>query len=103
MTMFSVVVEYVGVWILAFIGSIFNGFALSMLWSWFFVPTFGVPSLDIIPAIGFTMVVHFLTYHAHRCKKEEMSNSARILKMVLEAVLKPLITLFFGWIVHLFM
>ena len=58
------------------IGSIFNGYALSVLWGWFVVPVFGLPQISIVPAIGIAIVVSYLTYQMHDCKKEENENFA---------------------------
>ncbi|MBI2552085.1 hypothetical protein HYW17_02180 [Candidatus Uhrbacteria bacterium] len=103
MTAKAVLGSIVGIGVLMFFSSIFNGYALSVLWGWFVVPTFGASALHIVPAIGIAMVVRYLTYHMHDCKKEEKSFGEKIAEGTAMSVVKPSLALFFGWIVHLFM
>lgn len=93
----------VGVIVLIVASSILNGYVLSVLWGWFVVPTFGAPSLSIAPAIGIALVVGYMTHQIHDCQKEDRSFSQKIAEGVAMIVLKPMLALFFGWIVHLFM
>lgn len=86
--------------------SIFNGYALSVLWGWFVVPTFGAPALGVVPSIGIAMVVSYLTHQVHGCdrkKEKDQSFVEAISYSIAFVFLKPSIALFFGWIVHLFM
>jgi len=99
----SVLGRIVGVAFLMVASSIFNGYALSVLWGWFVVPTFGAPALGIVPAIGIAMVVSYMTNQMHDCKKEERSLGEEIGRGTFVAIVKPSLALFFGWIVHLFM
>ena len=103
MTALAVLGGIVGFGFLLVFSSIFNGYALSVLWGWFVVPTFGAPALSVVPAIGVAMVVSYLTHQTHDCKKEEKSFGVTIAEGSATAILRPLVTLFFGWIVHLFM
>ena len=87
--------------------SIFNGYALSVLWGWFVVPTFGVPALGIVPSIGIATVVGQLTTHQMNEHKKKDDDDRRLGKKIanffLIALEKPAFALFFGYIVHLFM
>ena len=103
MTALAVLGGIVGAGFLMVFSSIFTGYTLSVLWGWFVVPTFGVPALHIVPAIGVAIVVSYLTYQTHDCVKEEMSYGKAIGKGIAMAILKPSLALFFGWIVRLFM
>lgn len=84
--------------------TILNGYALSVLWSWFIVPKFDVPSLNIPTAIGLAMVVGYLT---HQIKIDEVEKKTPFWKKMLDGViigiLKPAFALFFGWIVTFWM
>lgn len=92
-----------GISVVLVASSIANGFVLSVLWGWFVVPLFEVPSLSIAQAIGFSMTVSFLTYHYHDSgKKEEESFIKRITYLILLAIVRPIIVLTIGYIVHLF-
>lgn len=102
MTASAVLGGIVGVGLLMVLSSIFNGYALSVLWGWFVVPTFGAPALGVVPAIGVAMAVSYLTHQMHDCQ-EETTFGETIAKGTAMAVLKPSFALFFGWIVHLFM
>lgn len=103
MTGLAVLGGIVGVVFLMVFSYIFNGYALSVLWGWFVVPTFGAPALGLVPAIGVAIVVGYLTHQTHDCKKEEKSFGEKIAEGTVMAILKPSFALFFGWIVHLFM
>jgi hypothetical protein len=79
---------------------IFQGWVLTVLWSWFVAPTFNLPELSIAVAIGLSLVVSmFKTYTA---SNKELTQNEKLTN-ALATVLVPLFTLFFGWIVHLFM
>lgn len=99
----AVLASVVGIGILMAFSSILNGYALSVLWGWFVVPTFSVPALGIVPAIGIAMMVSYLTYQTHNCKKEERGSDKKLSEGIMTVVLKPLLALLLGWIIHLFM
>lgn len=40
----------------------YNGWVLTMMWAWFVVPTFGLPVLSVVPAVGLALIVSMLTY-----------------------------------------
>ena len=103
MTALAVLGGVVGVTSLMVFSSIFNGYALSVLWGWFVVPTFGAPALDVVPAIGIALVVGYMTHQMREKKKDEQSFKQMIAHGTAYAVLKPSFALFTGWIVHLFM
>ncbi len=94
----------VSVTILMAIRSIFNGYVLSVLWGWFIAPTLGVPQLSVVPAIGIAVVVNYLNHEVYFSKEEEeRSLSERIARGAIFSFTRTSFTLFFGWIVHLFM
>jgi len=77
--------------------ALLNGWVLSVLWGWFVVPTFGLPSLSVVEAIGIALIAAFLTHQYHSVPKEKTREYYLIL------FFSPLIALFIGWLVHLFM
>ena len=86
------------------VGSLINGLVLSNLWGWFVVPTFGLPQLSLVPAIGVAMVVRFLTHqYIESPEKKEKKDSTERWTGLVVTLFSPFITLLFGWIVHLFM
>ena len=99
----AVIGAIIGIPALLALSSIFDGYALKVLWGWFVVPTFGLPQLSIPAAIGIAIVVGYLTKEGNDCKKEEKSAREKFFYACVVAVLKPSFALFFGWIVQKFM
>jgi len=89
------------------LNSVLNGWVLTKLWAWFMVPTFGLPELGIVPAIGLSMIIGYLTQHATSSKSSDedkyKSSGQRIAEAIGKAIFVPLFYLFIGWIVSLFM
>lgn len=81
----------------AFMAAIWRGYALTVLWGWFVVNTFGAQPLGIPLAIGLSMLVSFLT---HPPQKPNDSDSAFIISL---AIFGPALVLFMGWIVQKFL
>lgn len=80
------------------------GFTLATLWGWFIVPTFELPALSLAAAIGFAMVVGFLTYHFDSAKHAEQPQLVEeMIKLLFFSIFRALPTLLIGYIVHLFM
>lgn len=94
------VVAFIGIWALS---SIWSGYVLSVLWGWFIVPTFHLPPLSVVTAIGIAIVVSYLTHQIDRDDDKKREWSETFTKMIGWGIIKPLIALCFGWIVHLFM
>lgn len=79
------------------LASIIRGYCLSILWFWFLCPL-GVPEINIPLAIGISMIVGMLTYENPKKDKEDTAKT-----LIVQSLLLPIIILFFGWIVHLFL
>ena len=93
----------VGFVVLMVLSSIFNGYALSVLWGWFVVPTLSAPALSLVPAIGISIVVSYLTYQHHNYVEKEQSFGTQVLYGTITAIIRPSLALLFGSIVHSFM
>ena len=91
-----------GIPLLITLSAIWRGYVLSILWGWFVVPTFHLPQLSIVAAIGIAMVVSYLTHQTSMGKDEREGWDAFGYTKAI-TIINPLIALFFGWIVHLFM
>jgi len=90
------------VWIV--LGIVLNGYALSVLWGWFMVPTFNLPKLTVAPAIGIAMVVGYLTQpDLGKLQEKEMDAGTKIVYGVIYTFSKPAFALLFGWIILQFM
>lgn len=94
------IVAFFGIWA---IGALWGGYVLTVLWAWFIVPTFHLPPLSLVAAIGMSMVIGYLTSHIDMEHKSEIGWGQRFANRIVVALLKPLFALFFGWIIHLFM
>lgn len=82
------------------LSSILNGWVLSILWGWFIVPIFELPSLPIAEAIGFATIVTFLTRHSTKTDGDKVSGWINV---AVQLTIPPLAYLAFGYVVHLFM
>lgn len=102
MVILLAIVGFFTTWVL---GSIYSGWILKTLWSWFVVPTFGLPGLSIASAIGLGLVVRWLTY-VHRPEsgeEEAKSFGEKWLAAVLTSVVVGLLCLLVGWICKQYM
>ena len=81
---------------------ILNGFAFSVLWGWFVVPTFGCVALTIPAAIGIAMTFSYL---AHGLKADDGKKpfSEKLIEAIIAGTLKPAFALLVGFVVKSFM
>ena len=82
------------------LASISRGWALSILWGWFMVPVFHLPTLRIPTALGIATVIGMLTEHVNWQKDDPEYDS---MTKVFAGILGPMLCLLFGWIVKLFL
>lgn len=71
-----------------------NGWVLSILWGWFAVPTFGLPTLSIPAAVGTALTVGFITQSVTAKRDEDET------KNLVAVGLKPFFSLLVGYIIH---
>ncbi|MGC9605262.1 MAG: hypothetical protein ABSF56_00680 [Minisyncoccia bacterium] len=84
--------------------TILDGFVLSVLWGWFVVPVFHLPVLKIIPAMGISMIVGYLTMHSGSYNEEVERGWGYMLYLSLgTSLLYALLALSFGWVLHYLM
>lgn len=93
----------VGLFALLALTSMWKGYVLTVLWGWFVVPTFGLPVLSLVPAIGLAMVVSFLTHQSDASKEPDGDSSIRMAKALSHALVMPALVLGIGWVVRQFM
>lgn len=85
------------------VGAVMSGWVLSVMWGWFVVP-FGVPPIGIAWAIGISLVVGYMTYQSDAVVKTDDEDRVQtVVNLVALAVLRPLLALAIGAIVHAFM
>ena len=85
------------------IGTVMRGWVLCVLWKWFIVPVFHITPLTIFQALGIGLLVTCLTNHS--CQKSDDDDDDEeevIIKVVAMGIGVPLVILFIGWIIHLF-
>jgi putative flippase GtrA len=82
---------------------IWRGYALSKLWLWFIVSTFGAAPLGIAQSIGLSLMASFLTHQVDTYQDKEKSSNERMTERVLYAFLSPAMALLIGWIVKGFL
>ena len=74
---------------------LFGGFVTTVLWGWFFSPTFNVHGLGLTQSIGLNI---FISLFTARSNPGDDQFSRRVIFF-----LTLLLALGLGWIVHLFM
>lgn len=81
------------------------GWAVSKLWIWFIVPVFHLPVLSIPAAIGLALIVKFLTEDIDLNKQEgeERPWEHKLLLGFMVGTFRPLMALFVGWIIQMWM
>lgn len=87
----------IGLFILAPLTAIIRGWALSLLWSWFCVPTFHLPELRIPIALGISTIVGMLVVDTTLQRRE-----ADMYKNAFVGVVLALLCVGAGWVYHLF-
>jgi len=87
--------------IVMFISATYSGYALSVLWGWFIVPTFDIPAISIPTAIGIALVIGFVS-KSDQTTDGSKSFADSLGELVVKAFLKPSIALLIGWVVTLF-
>lgn len=81
---------------------ILEGLILTKLWTWFVVPTFGLPMLSIPAAIGICLIMAFLTHQQTTQLKSgnDLNDAFRAWGF---SLFMMLLIFFIGWVVTLFM
>lgn len=90
-----------GVLALIAMSAVWRGYVLAVLWGWFVVPVFGLPTLSIVAAIGVSLVVGYLTHQISN-RKSEQEGWSGFVESACQAALYPLLALAIGWAVHQF-
>jgi len=92
--------------------SIFGGFILAQMWSWFIAPKFGLPHLSIVEAVGISTVINFMLMGLHintmwnevKEKHSELNDGTLgIIKTVVTGVFIYPLCLLGAYVWHLFL
>ena len=85
------------------IGALMNGWALTLLWLWFIVPIFNAPTLSLVYAIGLSLVVGFMMSKMEKTKSDKKDSFMEtFITAAVYTIFTPLIYLFLGFLVKLF-
>lgn len=91
-------VSFIAVIILS---TLWSGYVLKVLWSWFVAGTFGLPQLTVNAAIGLALIVKYIT-RPFEGEKDDRISAELLVRVALVGALKPALVLGVGWVVHLF-
>jgi hypothetical protein len=94
--------------LLSIVSTLWSGFVLLTLWSWFAVPLLNLPQLSCVGAMGIVLLIGFLTKQMPVILPKELTETDDyLIHAVKEAwvygVSNPLFALITGWILHLFL
>jgi uncharacterized membrane protein len=85
------------------ISSIWSGYVLSKLWSWFVVTTFSLPEIGVATAIGLALTIGYLTKGEEKADAEGKEFGELLLEAIIKALMKPTFTLGIGWVITVFL
>lgn len=85
------------------LSSVIHGWALMKLWGWFIFPYFDVPMITIPVAIGISLIVGMLAIKPDQINSSEKRSSEDAIGQLIGNMLSPIVVVFIGWIVTLFM
>lgn len=89
--------------IVMFLSACWSGYALSVLWGWFFAPTFNLPVISIPAAIGIAIIVGYMTKPEQESKTDGKSFGEVLATASVKAAIKPAFALGIGALVRLWM
>jgi hypothetical protein len=78
-----------------------KGWVFTILWAWFIYPVFDVPELLLLPAMGLSVVIGYIS---PKSDSKEFTGFSNVLgRYITSAFIMPFMYLGIGWIVTLFM
>lgn len=90
--------------VLALGATVWKGYVLTVLWTWFLIPAFSFPVLSVPVAIGIVFIVTLLVYAPKKHKTKTASDIGVFAGTVFaHGYFLPLISLGLGYIVKQFM
>ena len=90
----ALVVVILGIVAVVFLLTLLRAFVLINLWGWFIVPLFQLPALNYPYAIGLSLVIGLFFVNKVQSEGKEYW---------IGVILSPLLALFIGWIVQMFL
>ena len=95
--------QFVGNLVIISLVAVLNGWVLTKMWGWFIVPTFDVPMLGIVPAIGLSIIASYFTTDTSKSDSESDKYENELLKLLLDETFYPLVYLIISWVLSWFM
>ncbi len=83
--------------------AVWHGYVFNVLWGWFVVPQFGLPTMSLAMAIGIGLLINYATYRRHHSVDSDKKSSEALIDSGLWAVVFPLIALAIGWVTKQFL
>lgn len=100
---FSLIGLLVSLPLLLGLGAVLNGWALSLMWAWFIIPVFSLPSISIGQAIGIGMIASFVTWQQQAEDKTKDEDAlVTFFRCVFLIIFRPLITVGIAYLVKQF-
>ncbi len=97
--MFNILVSVIIV-ILGVVGlTVLDGFVLTKLWLWFIVPIFHLNPLTLIQALGFSLVIRYLTKDIMSKDFSKIDSTKETWMKVVALLVSPLLFLLLGFII----
>ncbi len=84
------------------IGSLIQGYTISILWGWFISPLFELKILSIQMAIGMSLFISYTTNH-QKIEENKQSFSKQMFSSMSLVSLRSLVVLMIGWCATLFL
>jgi len=90
--------------LLGVLSTVIQAYVATHLWVWFIVPTFGLPPLGLVTAMGITLLISLLfRYRPDEDDEDVTEVYARSMRRVMISVIYSMVTLGFGYLYQLFM
>lgn len=82
-------------------GIILSGYVMTILWGWFVTPAFGlaVPSIPIM--LGLSLILSYITHQTIYTEDNREPNTM-LWSALVHSLVRPLITLGVGYIIHIY-
>lgn len=78
---------------------VFNSWVLLVLWDWFIIPVFHLPQLTLVTAMGLALFSAYLTAHCSPDVVKNGDKKEQALHLLMGIFLKPVLTLFFAFLI----
>lgn len=96
------------IFVVAFlVGILADGIVISLLWSWFLVPTLHLPPIGLVQAMGIGLLVSYMVVDldsaSNKNKRVYDSAEEELGAAFGKYVIFPVLMLIVGFIIHLFM